>query len=107
MLPLNTNVPAPKLSVPPLATLNNPAHPAVQLPPPEKIRVPALAFTVPVLLNTALTLFEVPPVIWNVPALLNVMVSVLVKIPLSLPPTILQVAPARLLITAPLFRNSL
>src|SRR5260370_17991762 len=47
MLPLSANVPAAKLSVPPLATLNEPAHAVVQLPPPEKIRVPAFALTVP------------------------------------------------------------
>src|SRR5216683_5860606 len=107
MLPLSANVPPPKLSVPTLGTLKEPAHVAAQLPPPKKRRVPALAFTVPVLLNTTLTLLEVPPIIWNVPALLNVLGLVVWKIPLPLPPTILQVAPARLLITAPFCRNRL
>src|SRR5260370_30337300 len=98
MLPLSANVPAAKLSVPPLATLNEPAHAVVQLPPPEKIRVPAFALTVPVLLNATLMLLETPPVIWNVPALLNVAaVPPLQVMPfetLLLPFTMFQVAPA-------------
>src|SRR6266852_1442199 len=103
MLPLSANVPAAKLSVPPLATLNEPAHAAVQLPPPKKFRVPALAFTVPVLLNTTLTVFEIPPVIWNVPALLNVGVPPLKMMPFPK----VHTAPTRLLITAPFCRTRL
>src|SRR5216683_2461961 len=109
MLPPSANVPAAKLNIPPLPTLNDPAHPAVQLPPPEKIRVPAFAFTVPLLLNTTLTVLDTPPVICNVPALLNVVAVPPLKImpfakPL-LPFTMLQVAPARLFTTAPVDRN--
>src|SRR5712692_6432389 len=70
MLPLSANVPPAKLNVPPLATLNEPAHAVVQLPPPERIRVPAFAFTVPLLLNATLTVLDTPPVICNVPAML-------------------------------------
>src|SRR6266446_6974590 len=103
MLPPSANVPPAKLNVPPLPTLNDPAHPAVQLPPPEKISVPAFAFTVPLLLNTTLTVLDTPPVICNVPALLNVLaVPPLKMIPFPLPFTIFQVAPDTLLITAPL-----
>src|SRR5713101_7762091 len=106
MLPLSANVPPAKLNVPPLATLNEPAHAVVQLPPPEKISVPAFAFTVPLLLNTTLTVLDTPPVICNVPALLNVLaVPPLKAMPFPLPFTIFQVAPARLLITAPFCRN--
>src|SRR5712692_5134850 len=108
MLPLSANVPPAKLNVPPLATLNEPAHAVVQLPPPERIRVPAFAFTVPLLLNATLTVLDTPPVICNVPALLNVLaVPPLKMMPFPLPFTIFQVAPARLLITAPLCRNRL
>src|SRR5712691_9801142 len=107
ILPLNANVPAAKLNIPPLPTLNDPAHPAVQLPPPEKISVPAFAFTVPLLLNTTLTVLDTPPVICNVPALLNVLaVPPLKMIPFPLPFTIFQVAPERLLIAAPLCSSS-
>src|SRR5713226_10696959 len=53
-------------------------------------------------------LLEVPPVIWNVPALLNVLAAPpLKKIPFPLPFTMFQVAPARLLITAPFTTNRL
>src|SRR5713226_5145476 len=107
MLPLSANVPPPKPSVPPVVTLNKPAHVTAQLPPPEKFRVPTFAFTVPVLLNATLTVSATPPVIWKVPALLNVLVPTLLKIPLPLPPAMVQVAPARLLITAPFRRNRL
>src|SRR5260370_39605180 len=48
-----------------------PVQPAPQVPPPVKLNVPALAFTVPVLLNAMLILSLVPPVICNVPALLS------------------------------------
>src|SRR5882672_19396 len=108
MFPLNANVPPQKPSVPALGTLKEPAHVAAQLPPPVKLRVPALAFTVPVLLNRMLIVLLVPPVIWNVPALLNALaVPPLKMIPFPLPFTTFQVAPARLLITAPFRRNRL
>src|SRR5713226_3107796 len=107
MFPLNANVPPPKPSVPPVVTSNEPAQAVVQLPPPEKFRVPTFAFTVPVLLNATLTVSATPPVIWKVPALLNVLVPTLLKIPLALPPAMVQVAPERLLITAPFCVNRL
>src|SRR5216684_177768 len=94
---LKLKVPPEKLSVAPAAALK----PDASVPPPEKSRVPAFAFTVPVLLNTALTVLEIPPVIWNV------LVPTLLMIPLALPPAMVQVAPARLLITAPFCRNRL
>jgi hypothetical protein len=110
MLPLSANVPPAKLNVPPLATLNDPAHAVAQLPPPERISVPAFAFTVPLLLNATLIVLETPPVICNVPALLNVLAVPPLKImpfpTLLLPFTIFQVAPERLLITAPLCSSS-
>src|SRR5713101_9825288 len=92
----------------PVPAVYVPEQPVPQLPPPEKSRVPALAFTVPVLLNTTLTVLEIPPVIWNVPALLNVDgVPPLKMMPFALPFTMVQVAPERLLITAPFRRNRL
>src|SRR5260370_8134759 len=71
----------------------------------EKNRIPALAFTVPVLLNGMLIVSLIPPVIWNVPALLNAPVAPLPNwIPFPLPFTIFQVAPARLFTIAPFIR---
>src|SRR6266852_4372656 len=99
---LKLKVPPEKLSVAPAAALK----PAVSVPPPEKSRVPALAFTAPVLLNATLTVLEIPPVIWKVPALLNVDgVPPLKMMPFPLSFTMVQVAPERLLITAPVGRR--
>src|SRR5260370_890015 len=54
MLPLSANVPAAKLSAPPLATLNEPAHVVVQL------RILLLAFSVPAPLMVPPTQLSVP-----------------------------------------------
>src|SRR6266404_666327 len=90
----------------PATAVYAPEQPVPQLPPPEKFNVPLLLITLPVLLNATVMLLEIPPVIWNVPALLNVLaVPPLKKIPFPLPFTMVQVAPARLLITAPFRRN--
>src|SRR6266849_3966232 len=79
---LKLKVPPEKLSVAPAAALK----PDASVPPPEESRVPALAFTVPALLNVD----GVPP---------------LKMMPFPLPFTMVQVAPERLLITAPFRRN--
>src|SRR5713101_4256684 len=101
---LKLKVPFEKFSVAPAAALK----PDASVPPPEKSRVPAFAFTAPVLLNTTLTVLETPPVIWKVPALLNVLaVPPLKMMPFALPFTMVQVAPERLLITAPFCSNRL
>src|SRR5713226_4054675 len=101
---LKLKVPLEKFSVAPVAALKPPAS----VPPPENVSVPAFAFTVPLLLNATRMSLATPPVICNVPALLNAgAVPPLKKIPFPLPFTIFQVAPARLLITAPLCRNRL
>src|SRR5260370_20570211 len=62
---LKLKVPPEKFSVAPEAALK----PAASVPPPANTRIPTFAFTVPVLLNTTLTVFQIPPVICNVPAL--------------------------------------
>src|SRR4029077_12980483 len=91
-----------------------PAAPAVyvpgqivpQLPPPEKVNVPLLPITVPVLLKGTLTVLLVPPVISNVPALLNAGAAPpLLKMPFPAPFTKFQMAPVRLFNTAPFCRN--
>src|SRR6266851_9121659 len=92
----------------PVPAVYVPEQPVPQLPPPEKASVPAFAFTVPLLLNTTRMSLATPPVIWNVPALLNVGAAPPLKMmPFPLPFTMLQVAPARLLITAPFTSNRL
>src|SRR6266404_2094317 len=90
----------------PATAVYAPEQPVPQLPPPEKFNVPLLLITLPVLLNTTLIVLLIPPVIWNVPALLNVLaVPPLKKIPFPLPFAMVQVAPERLLITAPFRRD--
>ena len=75
--PLSANVRLENCSVAPLFTVQDPAHVLPHVPPPPKLSVPALAATVPVLLN-AIGLFTVlvaavvlVPVFSNVPLLLN------------------------------------
>src|SRR4029077_17614559 len=103
---LKLKVPPEKLSVAPEAALK----PAASVPPPEKFScVPVFTVTVPVLLSATPIVSLVPPVICNVPALLNAGATPPLKImpfpTLTLPFTMLQVAPARLFTTAPLDRN--
>src|SRR5260370_27650957 len=89
---LKLKVPAEKFSVAPEAALK----PPTSVPLPERNRIPALAFTVPVLLNGMPIVSLIPPVIWNVPALLNAPVTALPNwLPVPLPFTICQAAPAR------------
>src|SRR6266851_3160630 len=106
-------------SVPPLRL--NPAAPTWMFPvfrmvvppvcvkPALKFSVPTLALTVPVLLNATPTVLLIPPVIWKMPELLNVpVVPPLRTMPfpkVALPFRRVQVAPARLLITAPFCTN--
>ena len=107
-----TPEPALKLNVPPpeKTRVAPPAAAKVPLcvPPPEKVSLPepVMMFTVPVLLNATATVKAFPPVIWKVPALLKVPVVAPLRAMLELL-TIPQVAPARLLITAPFCRNKL
>src|SRR4029077_1506813 len=103
---LKLKVPLEKLSEDPATALK----PDASVPPPEKISVPAFAATVPPLrlLNGALTVLLVPPVISNVPALLNAGATPpLLKMPFPAPFTMFQVAPAKLFNTAPFCRNRL
>jgi len=70
--PLTANVPAWKFKVPLAPGDQLPAQVLPQLPPPNKVIVPLLTVTDPVLLNgTFSVLLPVPPVFSNVPALLN------------------------------------
>src|SRR6266852_1449357 len=102
---LKLKVPPEKLSVAPVAALKTPAS----VPPPEKLNVPLLPITLPVLLNATLTVLDTPPVICNVPALLNAAAAPPLKrmpvVKTLLPFTMFQVAPDRLFTTAPFVRN--
>src|SRR4029077_14152983 len=108
-----TDDPALKLKVPP-EKLNDAPVAALKLaasvPPPEKVSAPVFAATVPPLrlLNGALTVSFVHPVISHVPALLNAGATPpLLKMPFPAPFTMFQGAPAKLFNTAPFCRNRL
>src|SRR5258708_10741628 len=71
--PLSANVPPAKLNVPPLATLNDPAHAVAQLPPPERDRKSTRLNSSHQIISYAVFCLKKQPVICNVPALLTVL----------------------------------